>query len=198
MKFIAILLVIISYNTDIFGQLELSSGYAVNKNLADGIPINVGYDIKIKNKLYIKPQIGYKYLYHFNDYVGAKIKVNIFEFHQTVSYQIIKKEKYIFKPNLGLNYRYYKWRGRMVEPLNSLPQRVYKIEFRDDKLRLNSFGTGYKDSYEVGNLGFSLQLQNQFKINKKIWFTVTPFIEPDYDRTQNTGGCYLGIIFNQL
>lgn len=178
-------------------QFELTTGYAVNKNLADGAPVQVGYDFKVKQLFFTKTQIGFKYLQHFNDYVGARIKVSIWELHQTFSYELIKNRKYIFKPNIGINYRGYYWRGQIEPPYNVLPQRVYKIEFRDDRLRLNSFDNGYKDNYKTNNLGFSIQLQNQFKVNNKLWFHVTPFIEPDYDGTQNTGGCYIGVIFKQ-
>lgn len=181
-------------------QLELSTGYAVNKNLADGAPLHIAYDVNIRGRWYTKPQIGYKYLYHFNDFVGAVLKVNIFEYHQTVSYEVVKRRKFIFKPNVGLNYRFYHWRGEMKPPLNSYPQRAYHIEFRDDRLRLNSFAPttptdgNYSDTYTVHNLGYSIQLQTQFKISGHLWLHVTPFVEPDYDRTQNTGGCYVGII----
>lgn len=149
-------------------------------------------------RLYTKPQVGYKHLYHFNDFVGAVLKVSIFELHQTVSYEVIKSKNYIFKPNVGVNYRFYRWKGKMKPPYETLPQRGYKVEFRDDKLRLNSFDNGYSDEYKVNNFGFSFQLQNQFKINEKIWLHVTPFLEPDYDGTQNSGGCYLGVIFKSL
>lgn len=178
-----------------FAQLEFSTGYAVNKNLADGAPIHIAYDFKIANRLYTKSQAGYKYLYHFNDFVGAAIRVSIFELHQTLSYEILKRKKYILKPNIGLNYRFYHWKGEMKQPLNTLPIRAYLIEFRDREfLRLVSTDTESKDEYRVNNLGFSFQLQNQFKLNEKIWLHITPFIEPDYDRSQNTGGCYIGLI----
>ena len=185
-------------------QLEISSGYAVNKSLADGAPIHLAYDFKLKDRLYTKSQVGYKYLYHFNDYVGATIQVSIFELHQTLSFQIIKKRRYILQPNLGLNYRFYYWKGEMKLPHNTLPQRAYKIEFRDDRLRLNSFAPtvstdgNYTDTYRTNNLGFSLQFQNRFRLNDKVWLHVTPFLEPDYDRSQNTGGCYLGVILKNL
>lgn len=190
--------------TNVNAQLEITTGYAVNKNLADGLPLHFAYDFKIKNRFFTKSQIGYKYLYHFNDFVGATIKVSIWEFHQTLSYEVIKKKKYILKPNIGINYRFYHWKGEMKPPYNTLPQRVYKVEFRDDRLRLNSFAPvsandgGYTDKYDVNNLGFSIQLQNQFSLNDKLWLHITPFLEPDYDGTQNTGGCYIGLILKKL
>lgn len=184
----------------LYGQLELSTGYAVNKNQADGLPLQVAYDLKIGNKVFTKPQFGYKYLYHFNDFVGATLKVTILEFHQTFSYELIKKRNYILKPNVGFNYRFYSWKGEMEPPYNTLPQRVYKIEFRDDRLRLSSFAPvaptdgDYTDEYRVSNFGFSIQIQNQVRINNRIWLHITPFFEPDYDGTQNSGGCYIGLI----
>ncbi len=181
-----------------FSQFELSTGYAVNKNLLDGIPIQVGYDIKIDNRLYSKPQIGYKYLYHFNDHVGAVLKVSIFELHQTLSYEVVKTRHYIFKPNVGINYRVYHWKGKMEPPYETLPQRVYRIEFRNYKLLLNSFDNKYSDEYKDSNFGFSFQLQNQFRLRNKLWMHVTPFLEPDFDGSQNTGGCYLGVILKSL
>jgi hypothetical protein len=188
----------------VFAQLEITTGYAVNKNLADGLPLQFGYDLKIKGRLYSKPQIGYKYLYHFNNFVGAIINVNIIEFHQTLSYELIKKKKYILKPNVGFNYRFYYWKGEMKSPYNTMPQRVYKVEFRNDRLRLNSFAPltptdgNFIDHYSVNNFGFTIQIQSQFRIKEKIWLHITPFLEPDYDGTQNTGGCYIGIILKQL
>lgn len=63
--------------TNVWAQLEITTGYAVNKELADGAPIQVAYDIKIKNRLFTKPQIGFKYLYHFEDFAGVTMKVRI-------------------------------------------------------------------------------------------------------------------------
>ena len=182
------------FSSGAFSQPEITTGYAVNKNLADGVPVHVAYDIKIKGRLYTKPQIGYKYLYHYNDFVGATLKVSILEFHQTFSYEVIRKKKYILKPNVGINYRFYHWKGKMKQPYNTAPQRAWVIGVRDRRFILNSFDNGYSNEYSVNNLGFSFQLQNQFRINDKIWLHVTPFMEPDYDSSQNTGGCYVGVI----
>lgn len=204
MRLTILIVIFIFLAGKVFGQLEIATGYAVNKNLADGMPIQFAYDIKIKGRIYTKPQIGYKYLYHFNDFVGATLKVHIIEFHQTISYELIKRKKYILKPNIGLNYRFYNWKGEMKPPYNMLPQRVYKVEFRDDRLRLNSFTPAtptdgnFTDEYHVNNFGFTIQIQSQIRINEKIWIHITPFLEPDYDGTQNTGGCYVGIILRQL
>ncbi len=187
------------YISKAFSQLEITTGYAVNRNLADGAPIQVAYDLKIKNRLYTKPQVGYKYLYHFNDFVGAVLKVSILELHQTLSYEVIKKKNYILKPNVGINYRFYHWRGKMKPPYNTLPQRAWVIGVRDKNyFILNSFDDGYSDEYRINNLGYSFQLQNQFKINNKVWLHITPFLEPDYDSSQNTGGCYVGVILKSL
>jgi hypothetical protein len=178
-------------------QLEFTTGYAVNRRYADGAPLQIAYDVKIGNGFFTKPQIGFKYLYHFDDFVGAKLKVSIWEFHQTLSYELIKKSNYILKPNVGINFRKYTWRGQMVEPLNSLPGRQYVIGFRSYYMVLNSYGNNYTDEYSVSNFGFTFQLQNQFRLNDKLWIHITPFLEPDYDRIQNTGGCYVGLIFKQ-
>jgi hypothetical protein len=198
MKFILITLFFALYFTKVFSQLEITSGYAINRNLADGAPLQIAYDLKIKNRLYTKPQIGYKYLYHFNDFVGATLKVSIFEIHQTLSYEVFKKKKYLFKPNIGINYRFYKWKGEMVPPLNSSPIRAWVLGVRDKNYILVSNDEESYKEYKVNNLGFTIQLQNQFRINDKLWFHITPFLEPDYDRVQNTGGCYVGVIFKSL
>jgi hypothetical protein len=197
------ILIFLGFSKISFSQLELSTGYAINKRYADGAPIHIAYDIKLKDRFYTKSQIGYKYLYHFNDYVGLKLNVNIFELHQTLSYELIKKKKFILKPNFGINYRFYKWKGRIVDPLNTYPQRIYKIEFRDYRMVLNSFSPtlprdgNFSDTYSVSNLGFTIQIQSQFRLNEKLWLHVTPFLEPDYDRLQNTGGVYIGVIFKK-
>ncbi len=180
-----------------FCQLEITTGYAVNRNLTDGAPLHIAYDFKIKNKLFTKTQIGFKYLYHFNDFVGAKLKVYIWEIHQTASYELIKRKKFILKPNIGFNYRFYKWKGEMVAPLNTLPIRAWVIGTRNENFILASRDGEDKKTYIVNNIGFSFQLQNQFRLSDKVWLHVTPFIEPDYDRSQNTGGCYIGVIFKQ-
>jgi hypothetical protein len=57
-----------------YAQLEITSGYAVNRLEADGVPIHIAYDIKLKDRIYTKSQAGYKYLYHFNDFVEATLK----------------------------------------------------------------------------------------------------------------------------
>ncbi len=185
--------------TNVLAQLEVSTGYAVDKNLADGLPVQLAYDFQIKKRLFTKFQIGYKYLHHFNDFVGADLDVSIFELHQTLSYEIVKKRKYIFKPNVGVNYRFYHWKGKMRPPHNTLPQRALVIDVRGDPhFILNSFDNGYFREYRVNNIGFSFQLQNQFRFSDKVWLHVTPFLEPDYDRSKNTGGCYVGIILPRL
>jgi hypothetical protein len=142
--------------------------------------------------------MGYKYLYHYNDFVGATLKVSIIELHQTLSYEVVKKKKYIFKPNVGVNYRFYHWKGKMDPPYNTLPQRAWVIGTRDKNFILNSYDNGYTNEYRVNNLGFTFQLQNQFRLTDKFWLHITPFMEPDYDRSQNTGGCYMGIIVKQV
>jgi len=182
-----------------FSQLELTTGYAVNRNLADGAPLHVAYDLQLKNRLYTKSQIGFKYLYHYNDFVGAKMKVRIWEFHQTLSFEVIRKKKYIFKPNLGINYRFYKWKGEMVPPINTAPGRAWVIGLRDNQnFVLESTTDGYYREYAPNNFGYSIQMQNQFRLNDKLWLHVTPFVEPDYDRSQNTGGCYAGLILKEF
>ncbi|MCW3073995.1 MAG: hypothetical protein JWP69_1064 [Flaviaesturariibacter sp.] len=181
-----------------FSQLEISTGVAVNKNDAMGMPVHAGYEFQISNRLYTKSQVGYKRLRHYNDYVGATLRVSIGEIHQTFSYQVVKRKRYIFQPNLGLNYRFYKWEGEMDQPYNALPQRAWVIGTREKNFVLNSYDNGYSNVYKVSNLGFSLQLQSQFKLSDKLWLHLTPFMEPDYDRSQNTGGCYIGVIFKSL
>ncbi|MDB5193707.1 MAG: hypothetical protein JWQ96_3270 [Segetibacter sp.] len=198
MKYCFALIITTFFLPTAHSQLEISTGYAVNKKLADGAPIHVGYDFKVKGRFYSKPQIGFKYLSHYNDFVGATIKVSIFELHQTISYEVIKSKAYILKPNAGLNYRFYNWKGKMEPPYNTLPQRAYQIVFRDDRLRLNSFIEDSEDKYSVSNFGFTFQLQNQFRLKNKVWFHITPFLEPDYHSSQNTGGCYLGVILKNI
>ena len=189
------------YSKDAFSQLEVSTGYAVNRLQADGVPIHIAFDFKLRNRFYTKSQVGFKYLYHFNDFVEATIRFSIIELHQTLSYEVVNKRKYIFKPNIGLNYRFYSIVAEISPPYNTLPQRAWIIgRIRGSRIRLNSFdGDGTKsDKRKINNIGFSVQLQNQFKINNKLWLHVTPFLEPDYDRSQNTGGCYIGLIFKKM
>lgn len=181
--------------TKIFAQVETSMGYAVNKRMADGIALNIGYDFKIKNRAYTKTQLGYKKLYHFNDFVGIKINVSILEINQTLSYEIVKRNKYVLKPNLGISYRIYKWKTEMIPPLDQLPIRVYSIGFKNNEnLQTINTSTQYKGEYNGTNFGFCIQLQNGFKLNNKTWLLITPFLEPDFDRIQNTGGCYIGLL----
>ena len=176
-------------------QLEVSTGFAVNKQDAIGPALQVGYDFSLNKRLRTKTQFGYKYLRHYNDYVGCTLQITSWEIHQTFSLELIAMKTYILRPNVGLNYLFYRWNGEMDPPYNALPQRAWVIGVRDKNLVLNSFDGGYTTNYRVHNLGFSLQLQNQFRLNEKIWLHITPFIEPDYDRSQTIGGCYAGVIF---
>lgn len=92
----------------------------------------------------------------------------------------------------------------MKQTYDTLPQPVYKIEFRDDRLGLNSFAStiptdgNYTDQYSVNNLGFTIQIQNQFQINNKLWLHITSFLEPEHESTQNSGGCYIGVILRKV
>ena len=176
------------------GQLEISTGAAVNKHDAVGPVIHLAYEFKIKNRFYTKSQLGYKYLHTYNDFVEATLKSTTWEIHQTLSYELVRKKKYILKPNVGINYRFYVWKGKMKPPYNELPQRVWLIDLREGRLILNSFDGEHSNSASSSNFGFSFQLQNQFFISEKIWLHVTPFIEPDYDRIQNMGGFYIGVV----
>jgi hypothetical protein len=199
MRGIFFILFVIPFFTSVSAQLEITSGYAVNQGPADGAPLHVAYDFKIKNRLFTKSQIGYKYLYHFNDYVAATLKTFSWELHQTISYQVIKKKKYVFKPNVGINYKFYRWRGKMKPPLNTLPIRALVMGIRNNRsLILESIDGRSHDEYNTAVFGFSFQLQNQFRINDRIWLHITPFMEPDYDGSQNTGGCYVGVILLDL
>lgn len=181
-----------------FAQLEVSTGFAINKNNAAGFPVHLSYEFPIKGRWYTKSQVGYKHLSYYNEYVGANLYINSWEIHQTLSYEVVKKRKYVFKPNIGLNYRFYYWKGKMQPPYNTLPQRAWVIGVREGNFILNSYDNGYHNEYRVNNLGFSFQFQNQFRLNNRVWLHITPFVEPDYDRGQNTGGCYLGIILKEL
>jgi hypothetical protein len=191
---VAFLLIICSTAS---AQFEFSTGIAGNKNDAIGPALHGAYDIRVKGKFFYKPQVGFKRLSRFNDFVGAKIRVSTWEVHQTFSYEFRRKDKYIFKPNVGFNYRWYYWQGEMIAPLNTLPIRGYTIEFRDDAVRLESIDGEAKKTYRTSNFGLSIQLQNQYRLNKNLWFHITLFMEPDYDGIQNTGGCYVGVIFKK-
>jgi hypothetical protein len=180
--------------TNAFSQFEISTGVAVNKQDALGFPLHIGYDFKLSEKLYTKTQVGFKYLNRYNEHVGASLTVNTLEFHQTVSYGVIQRKKYILKPNAGVNYRFYRWKGKMQPPYNTLPQRAWVIGVRDGNFVLNSYDNGYEKEYKVNNIGFSFQVQNQFRLTDKVWLHITPFIEPDFDRSQNIGGAYIGVI----
>ena len=54
-------------------QWEFSTGYAVDGNLSDGMPMQIAYDIKLKNRFFTKSQIGYKRLKYFNDFVNSLV-----------------------------------------------------------------------------------------------------------------------------
>lgn len=86
----------------------------------------------------------------------------------------------------------------MVEPLNTLPMRAWIISTRDGNFIIVSNSEDNYKEYAPNNFGFSFQLQSQFRLNDRVWFHITPFLEPDYDRSQNTGGCYVGLILKQL
>ena len=177
-------------------QLEMSTGYAINKPRADGLPLHIGYDFKLANRFYTKFQAGYKYLDGFNDYVEAKVRTVSFELHQTLSYEVVRKRKYILKPNIGIHYKWYDWELVMVPPLSTGVGRAWVLSVGSDTtLVLTSTPQGYYERYKANRFGYTFQLQNQFLIKDRLWIHITPFIEPTYDRAQNTGGCYVGVIF---
>ena len=198
MKLLFNVILYLLFSCHSYCQMELSTGYAVNKNLADGAAIQVAYDIRVGSRFFTKPQIGYKSLYHYNDFVGATLKVCIKELHETFSYQVIKHYKYIFQPNVGLNYRIYRWQGAMKPPYDVEPMRSWTIGTREGIFKLSNESGETHQTYKANNFGFSIQLQNQFRINSRLWLHITPFMEPDYDGSQNTGGCYVGVIFPAL
>jgi hypothetical protein len=82
----------------------------------------------------------------------------------------------------------------MLPPLNEMPYRAWVIGTRERNFILSTYDGKYTNTYRVNNFGFSFQLQNQFRLSEKTWLHVTPFIEPDYDRSQNTGGFYIGVV----
>jgi hypothetical protein len=142
-------------------QFEITSGVAVNRNDAVGFPIHLAYDFKIKDRLYTKSQVGYKSLHTYDEFVGANLTVDSWEFHQTVSYEAIRKKKYILKPNVEINYRFYHWKGKLDPPYNSFPGRAWVIGVRDGNFVLNSFDNRYENEYRTNNLG----LRSKSKIN---------------------------------
>lgn len=181
-----------------FGQLEISSGFAISDGVkAMGAPILLGYDFKLKNRLFTKTQLDYKYLYAYNNFVMAKFILQVFGVHQTLSYELIKKNKYIFKPNVGINYRYYILNGEMTPPYEP-GRRGYHASDRNGNYRLTSYDQGQKIERHTHALGFSFQLQNQFWITENLWMHITPFIEPDYDSDKMVSGVYVGLIFKNL
>ncbi|MCX6318119.1 MAG: hypothetical protein NTW29_12570 [Bacteroidetes bacterium] len=60
---------------------------------------------------------------------------------------------------------------------------------------MNKLGEDYRE-YTMSNAGFSFQ-QSRYRLSSKLWLHITPFIEPDYDASQNTGGCYVGVIWGK-
>jgi hypothetical protein len=196
MRILLLLTFSLLISTKSFSQLEISSGYAVNKEVADGAPLHIGYDFKLANRFYTKSQFGYKSLYIFDDFVEVNLRTTSFELHQTFSYEVVKKRKYIFKPNIGVHYKWYEWEGVMVPPLNTLPYCALVMSIGMDKTMVFTSTTeGYYDTYKVGRFGYSIQLQNQFLIKDRLWMHITPFMEPTHDGSQNTGGCYIGVIY---
>lgn len=195
MRVLFLLLFLLLAEAKGFCQLEISSGYAVNKEFPEGAPLHIGYDFKLADRFYTKSQFGYKYLYYFNDWVAAKLRTVSYELHQTFSFEVVKKSKYILKPNVGVHFKWYAWEGVMVPPLNVIPGRAWVMDIdKDKRMLLTSTSDGYYDTYHVGRPGFTVQMQNQFLIKDRLWLHVTPFLEPTFDREQNTGGCYVGLI----
>lgn len=196
MRMTILLVFVLSATAKSFCQLEFTTGFAINKANANGLPLHVGYDFRLANRFYTKSQIGYKYLYHFNDFVEAKVRTVSAELHQTFSFEVVKKRKYILKPNVGVHYKWYDWELVMVPPLQAGVGRAWVMSIGKEKnVVLTSTTDGYYESYKVGMAGYTFQLQNQFLISDRLWIHVTPFLEPTCDRTQNTGGCYVGVIF---
>lgn len=199
MKLLIYLFIFFFFTTEAYCQYEFATGFAVNRILAMGMPIQVGYEKKIKKNFYTKSQFSYKKMRHYNDFIDATFKARSIEFHQTVSHKVINNKKFIFQPNIGINYRFFKVVGEMHPPYNTLPIRAYRTgPYRDGSyFKITSYDTESKVVKTVNNLGFSFQLQCQFKLNNKLWLQITPFVEPDYDKQENTGGLYVGVVWNR-
>lgn len=131
-------------------------------------------------------------------FVGARLHVSTWELHQTLSYELIRRKRYILKPNLGINYRFYRWKGKVDPPYNAYYQRSLVIGVREGNFILSNNDNRFSNEYQVSNAGFSIQLQNQFRLSNKVWLQISPFMEPDYDSSQNIGGCYVGVILKSL
>jgi hypothetical protein len=202
MRILIVFLIAIFCNVSCYAQLEVSTGYAITRLGSSGAPIHLGFDFNLKNRLFTKAQLGYKKLYYYNDFVGATIRTRTIELHQTLSYQLVNTKGYILQPNLGVNFRFYKNVAKMLPPFNTGTQRAWVFSYRRDrKVVLTSYdgsGGAREDFHKTGNLGFSIQIQNKFKLSENLWLHITPFLEPDHDRLQNIGGCYIGVVFKQL
>jgi hypothetical protein len=186
------------FTTAAFAQVELSTGFVSNNKGGKGVPIHLAYEFPLKGRLYTKSQVGYKAMFTRNTELDAHIKFYSIEVHQTFSFEAVKSRSYMLKPNVGLNYRFYHWKGKINPPYNTAVGRKWEVEVRNGKYVLQNFVGRNVTQYQVSNWGYSFQLQNQFRISDKVWIHVTPFIEPDYDRVQVTKGCYAGVVFNNL
>lgn len=175
-------------------QLSLSLPFANNgKGNVKGTGLRLAYEFHLKKRWSTTTQIGFKSLKAYNDFTENDLKNIIFEAQQTVSYAVVNNKKYVFSPHIGINLRYFKWSAKMRPPYNAIPIRQLAMEFRDDWLIISSVDGLFSDSYEVANLGFSLQLENQFAISNRITLLLIPFIEDDYDGIQTVSGGYIGV-----
>lgn len=189
-------LLLLLVNTS-FSQIEINGSYSANgKGDAHGPGINVGYEFNINKRLGTKSQVGYKSLKAYNDFIDATIQNKIVEFHQTILYRLINHKKYKLVPNLGLNFRYLDYVLKMNPPYNTLPIRAWVLGVRNKTLVISSGDNRFEDTHTVSNLGITLQMQNQFKLNEKLWLLVTPIFEDAYDGAQGVGGCYFGLRYS--
>lgn len=198
---ITVILLIACVPYKAIAQLELTTGVGAERNAAVGPALAAGYDFKIKGRLFTKLQVGAKYMHEYDDWIGAHFTATTLEFHQTISVEIGRRSKnYLFKPNIGINYRFHRWKGKMEPPYNEIPLRRWSIGVRNGNwFSINSWNPEeHRQTHKTKNFGFSLQLQNQFRLSDKLWLHLTPFMEPDYDRHKNIGGLYVGIVFISL
>ena len=212
-KLTSIFLLLFSYKYS-SAQWEISSGFAGNQADATGPVFHAGFEWRIKPRWSTKTQVGYKHLtFHdsgANEMTGPNLRylsleytltTLSWEFHQTLAFQAVCTNNYMLKPNLGLNYRFFHWGGWMPPPSHPAlvgAGRGHRVDERGGvgmDSELNKYSVS---AYHTHGLGVSLQVQNLFRISRKLWAHFTPFVEPTLDKCQNTGGFYTGVVLNPL
>ncbi len=180
-------------------QVEVSVPFVSHgKQYLLGSGIRVGKTFFEERKISTSTYIGGLWMWKYNKFIDGDFRSNIYQLTQQINYKLVSNKKYKLIPSIGINYNIIKWKGKLNPPYDQLPIRSSYTEFGRGSLVLHSTSSQYQSTYSENGFGLIGMISNHFKINDKLWFTISPFYGDTFSGGQNHGGCYFGMLFKNL